>query len=67
MNYELRVTNYELGKAHVLCIFGIRNVKFNTAKTLIVVLTEIWIIVQKEDLSLAMTDIKIAGAILQFS
>ena len=39
MNYELRVTSYELGKAHVLCIFGIRNVKFNTAKTLIVVLS----------------------------
>ncbi len=34
---------------------------------IILILTEIWIIVQKEDLSLAMTDIKIAGAILQFS
>ena len=29
VNYELRVTNYELGKASVLWICGIRNVNFN--------------------------------------
>ena len=34
MNYELRVTNYELGKAYVLWICGIRNVKFNIEKYL---------------------------------
>ena len=34
VNYELRVTNYELGKAYVLWICGIRNVKFNIEKYL---------------------------------